>query len=80
LHELAPSYLGELVHFYKPAWSLRSQSAALIEMPKNELKYMVSGGLMWRPASLRNEQSLSLEAFIKGLKTHLFNIAFVKWV
>ena len=35
LHGLAPSYLGELIHFYKPARSLRSQSAALIEMPKN---------------------------------------------
>jgi hypothetical protein len=32
LHGLAPSYLGELIHFYKPARSLRSQSAALIEM------------------------------------------------
>jgi hypothetical protein len=34
LHGLAPSYLGELIHFYKLARSLRSQSAALIEMPK----------------------------------------------
>ena len=70
LHGLAHSYLGELIHFYKPARSLRSQSAELIEMPKN--------GTLWNslPASLQNEQSL--EAFKKGLKTHLFKIAFVK--
>jgi hypothetical protein len=34
LQGLAPSYLGDLIHFYKPVWSLRSQSAALIEMPQ----------------------------------------------
>lgn len=85
LHGLAPSYLGELIHFYKPARSLRSQSAALIEMPKNvrtkiygERRFDVAAGTLWNslPASLRNEQSL--EAFKKGLKTHLFKIAFVK--
>jgi hypothetical protein len=85
LHGLAPSYLGELIHFYKPARSLRSQSAALIEMPKNartkiygERRFDVASGTLWNslPASLRNEQSL--EAFKKGLKTHLFEIAFVK--
>jgi hypothetical protein len=45
---------------------------------------MVSGGLMWQPGLceiafqqvFENEQSL--EAFKKGLKTHLFKIAFVK--
>jgi hypothetical protein len=85
LHGLAPSYLGELIHFYKPAPSLRSQSAALIEMPKNaqtkiygEWRFDVVAGTLWNslPAGLRNEQSL--EAFKKGLKTHLFKIAFVK--
>jgi hypothetical protein len=85
LHGLAPSYLGELIHFYKPARSLRSQSAALIKMPKNartkiygERRFDVAARTRWNslPASLRNEQSL--EAFKKGLKTHLFKIAFVK--
>jgi hypothetical protein len=70
LHGLAPSYLGELIHFYKPAQSFRSQSAALIEMPKNprtkiygERRLDVSTATLWNslPASLRNEQSL--EAF-----------------
>ena len=73
------------LHFYKPARSLRSQSAALIEMPKNartkiygERRFDVAAGNLCNslPASLRNEQSL--EAFKKGLKTHLFKIAFVK--
>ena len=85
LHRLNPSYLGELIHFYKPAQSLRSQSAALIEMPNNartkiygERRLDVAAGTLWNslPASLRNE--LSLEAFTKGLKTHLFKIDFVK--
>ena len=85
LHGLAPFYLGELIHFNQPEQSLRSQSAALIEMPKNERtktygerRLDVSAGTLWNslPASLRNEQSL--EAFKKGLKTHLFKIAFVK--
>ena len=70
LHGLTPSYLGELIHFYKPARSLRTQSAALIEMPKNartkiygERRFDVADGTLWNslPASLRNEQSL--EAF-----------------
>ena len=79
LHGLAPSYLVELSR------SLRSQSAALIEMPKNartkiygERRFDVVAGTLLNnlPASLRNEQSL--QAFKKGLKTHLFKIAFVK--
>ena len=77
--------LGNSYIFKKPARSLRSQSAALIEMPKNartkiygERRFDVAFGTLWNslPASLRNEQSL--EAFKKGLKTHLFKIAFVK--
>lgn len=86
LHGLAPSYLGKLIHFYEPARSLRSQSAALIEMPKKnartktygERRIDVAAGTLWNslPASLRNEQSL--EAFKKGIKTHLFKVAFVK--
>jgi hypothetical protein len=54
-------------------------------MPKNartkiygERRFDVAAGTLWNslPASLRNEQSF--EAFKKGLKTHLFKIAFVK--
>ena len=43
-----------------------------------ERKFDVAAGTLWNslPAGLRNEQSL--EAFKKGLKTHLFKIAFVK--
>jgi hypothetical protein len=57
--------------------------SALIEMPKNtrtkiygERRFDVAAGTLWNslPASLRNEQYL--EAFKKGLKTHLFIVHF----
>ncbi|CAC5397324.1 unnamed protein product [Mytilus coruscus] len=84
LHELAPSYLSEFIHFYKPARSMRSENAALIEMPENartkmysERRFDVAAGTLWNSlsANLRNEQSFEL--FKKGLKTRLFKVAFV---
>jgi hypothetical protein len=59
--------------FYKPVRSLRSQSAALIEMSKNartkiygERRFDVAAGTLSNslPASLRNEQSKA-DIFVK---------------
>jgi hypothetical protein len=68
-----------LMHYHNPFGTLQ------LKCPKNartkiygERRFDVAAGTLWNslPASLRNEQSF--ETFKKGLKTHLFKIAFVK--
>ena len=87
LYGLAPSYVEELIHLYKPARSLRSEHAAFIKTPKNartktygERRFEVAARSLWNslPTGLRNEKSLS--SFKKGLKTHLFKVAFVDYL
>ena len=71
LHGLAPSYLGELIIFTNRRDPC-DVSVALIEMPKNahELKYMVSGGLMWRSGlcGLAFQQVLEMNNLSRHLK------------
>ena len=70
------SYYGPCVMFrerHRSCVDTQDKAEIFLEMAFNTNQ---SAGTLWNslPANLRNEQSL--EAFQKGLKTHLFKIAF----
>jgi hypothetical protein len=82
LHGNAPTYLKDLIHFYQPTRSLRSENCALLVQPRvrtktyGERRFDKSAATLWNnlPGHLRNAKSIC--AFKKFLKTHLFRIAF----
>ncbi len=82
LHGMAPKYLSELIHVYKPTRSLRSQDKGLIlVIPKTKLAlseqmFAKIGPTLWMslPRFLRDCESL--EAFKRHLKAHLFKQAY----
>ena len=82
LNGLAPSYLQELVHIYKPARPLRSQNETRITLPKYRTKcygansFKVYGAITWNnlPVNIRNIDSLP--CFKRAIKTHLFQNAY----
>ncbi|KAK3109110.1 hypothetical protein FSP39_023289 [Pinctada imbricata] len=83
LHGLAPSYLTELVSFYRPTRVLRSESASLLPVPivrtktYGERRFDKSAATLWNnlPLTLRNCDRLS--SFRKQLKTYLFKKAYL---
>ena len=82
IHGMAPSYLQELVHIYKPARTLRSKNEIRITIPKYRTKsygansFKVYGAIIWNnlPINLRNIDSLP--CFKRAIKTHLFHNAY----
>ena len=78
LHNLAPSYLSNLIIKYTPNRALRSSSKNLLVVPPSRTKgygdraFSVCGPKLWNnlPESLRHETKLEL--FKKNLKTYLF--------
>ena len=81
LHNLAPSYLKELVTPYAPSRELRSSSITLCSVPNvntkvGERAFNYSSPVTWNslPLFLRNAETLS--SFKSLLKTHLFNEAY----
>jgi len=78
LHNLAPSYLSNLIIKYTPNRALRSSSKNLLVVPPSRTKgygdraFSVCGPKLWNnlPESLRRETKL--EPFKKNLKTYLF--------
>ena len=83
LHGKAPAYLEELITPYSPGRSLRSTNGNLIEQPRDirtktygDRRFDRVGATLWNelPIHLRKEQSLPL--FKKGLKTHIFRLAY----
>ena len=82
LNDLAPLYLKELVTPYKPARSLRSESAFLLQVPKTrtktygERRFDKAAATLWNalPSNLRLAKSVDI--FKHGLKTHLYRQAF----
>ncbi|KAK3088718.1 hypothetical protein FSP39_022962 [Pinctada imbricata] len=83
LHGLSPSYLTELVSFYRPTRVLRSESASLLPVPivrtktYGERRFDKSAATLWNnlPLTLRNCDSLS--SFRKQLKIYLFKKAYL---
>ena len=82
LNDLAPLYLKELITPYKPARSLRSESAFLLQVPTTrtktygERRFDKAAATLWNalPAHLR--MAKSIDSFKSGLKTHLYRQAF----
>ncbi|KAK7944446.1 hypothetical protein WMY93_000174 [Mugilogobius chulae] len=82
IHNLAPSYLTELLHVTSHTRSLRSSSAIQLTVPPARLSTMGSRAFsrsashLWNslPPDLRNIQSLP--DFKSCLKTYLFRIAY----
>ena len=82
LNDLAPLYLKELITPYKPARSLRSESAFLLQVPRTrtktygERRFDKVAATLWNalPAHLR--MAKSIDRFKSGLKTHLYRKAF----
>ena len=80
VHNLAPSYLSDLLSQYIPSRSLRSSSdPSLLTIPRplrlksiDSRAFSVAGPSSWNnlPPSLR--QAKSLPSFKSNLKTHLF--------
>ena len=82
IHNLAPSYLSDLLEIYVPSRSLRSSSLCLLKPFKTKFKtlgdkcFSFTAPKVWNdlPVSLRQETSL--DVFKSKLKTHYFREAF----
>ncbi|KAL3058296.1 hypothetical protein OYC64_010468 [Pagothenia borchgrevinki] len=83
LHNVAPSYLTDLLHRHTPTRSLRSAAANLLSPPnRTNLKswgdraFSVAAPTLWNSLPQPMRDSSSLTTFKTSLKTHLFNTAF----
>ncbi|XDV26601.1 hypothetical protein PO909_030257, partial [Leuciscus waleckii] len=83
LHNLAPSYLSDLLTPYLQSRTLRSSDVCLLAVPTSRLSSMgdrafsVAGPKMWNALRLEMRQSTSVSIFKTKLKTHLFSLAFL---
>ena len=81
LHQLAPSYLTDLLTPYQPSRPLRSISASLLSTPKSNLRssgdraFSRAASRLWNSAKTSETQSPTQ---FSHLKTHLFYTAFSK--
>ena len=79
LHELAPSYLCDLLHHYEPSRSLRSANSNNLIIPRTnnvtmgDRAFSVFGPRHWNELPEKVKNSSSVNLFKKSLKTHLFS-------
>ena len=85
LHDLAPSYLMDLLQLYTPNRDLRSADKGLLDYSApatnyGERSFSVAGSILWNrlPEDLRLLESLN--SFKAKLKTFLFNEAYQKYL
>ncbi|XP_059188467.1 uncharacterized protein LOC131971162 [Centropristis striata] len=82
LHNLAPTYLCDLLQEYTPSRSLRSSSAGLLITPTSRLSTMgarsfsCSAPRLWNSLPPHIRQSDTITTFKSQLKTHLFKLAY----
>ena len=85
VHNLAPSYLSELLTVRNPGRALRSNSDTLLAVPKNsdiktrfygERSFSSCAPKLWNHLPSRIQSSPSIGAFKRNLKTYLFTCAF----
>ena len=82
LHDVAPSYITELIRPYKPGRTLRSSSRNLLAVPRFNLKtnggrsFTVAAPTIWNSLPLELRTCASLSTFKSKLKTWLFKEAF----
>lgn len=81
LNNIAPLYLQNLLHFYKPKRDLRSSDKGYLDGEKTrtvagDRAFCNAAPKLWNelPEDIRNIESI--ECFKTALKTHLFEIAF----
>lgn len=78
LHDLAPSYLSEIISPYKPSRLLRSAGKNLLEVPKSNTKsygdrsFAIYGPKLWNSIPTELRTCPSLQTFKTKLKTYLF--------
>ena len=83
LNDLAPLYLKELITPYKPARSLCSESAFLLQVPATRTRTYTERLFDKAVATLSNalpahlHLAKSIDSFKSGLKTHLYIQAFI---
>ncbi len=79
---MAPKYLCELIHVYKPTRSLRSQDKGLmLVIPKTKLAlseqmFAKIGPTLWMSLLRFLRDCESLDTFKRHLKAHLFKQAY----
>ena len=82
LHNLAPSYLAELIHTHTPSRTLRSSSTIQLFTPSANLTTMGSRAFsrsapsLWNSLPLPIRTSDTVSTFKSRLKTHLFRLAY----
>ena len=82
LHELAASYITDLLIRYEPTRPLRSADAHLLEVPRcrlhtqGEKAFSSAAPRLWNNLPLAMRATDSLSSFKKQLKTFLFKRAF----
>ena len=82
LNGLAPIYLSELIHKYKPTRSLRSESKSLLTKPViktstyGNRRFDYSSATLWNSLSEEVKCAKNIDEFKKLVKTFLFRSAF----
>ncbi|CAL9704696.1 unnamed protein product [Knipowitschia caucasica] len=82
LHDLAPSYLTDLLTLHTPGRALRSSDQLLLHCPRSRLKtrgdraFAVAGPKLWNALPYSIRAAPSVESFKSQLKTHFFALAF----
>jgi len=82
LHDLAPSYLSDLLLPYNPPRTLRSSTAGILSVPTFRMSTMGarafsrSAPRLWNSLPFHIRQIDSLPQFKSQLKTHLFRLAY----
>ena len=81
-HNLAPSYLTDLLQPYVPTRSLRSSEAGLLQVPKPKRRtwgdraFSVAAPTLWNELPKHIRDAPTIPTFKTALKTHLFTIAY----
>lgn len=81
-HDLAPSYLSDMLNRYTPGRTLRSSDQLLLHCPRSNRKtrgdraFAVAGPKLWNSLPLEIRAASSIVNFKSLLKTHLFALAF----
>ena len=80
LHDLAPQYLSELLHWYTPdVYELRSRNQCLLHKPSFETKtfgfrrFEFAAPYLWNSLPIELKKMENINSFKKALKTYLFN-------
>lgn len=82
LNNIAPSYITDLLVPYTPARTLRSSDKCLLKIPRSNYSpgdraFSTVAPKLWNSLPYNLRQSISVDQFKSGLKTFLFNAAYM---